>query len=52
MAIVFLLNDEELGIHFNGFWREDKRLLLLEKSTGYGTTTIPSLSKTFFALFM
>ena len=52
MADEFLLNDAELGTHFNGFRNEEERLLLLLKSTGYGKTTIPSLSKTFLALFI
>ena len=52
MAEEFPLKDEELGIHFNGFLNEEERLLLLRKSTGYGVTTIPCLSKTFLALFI
>ena len=52
MAKELLLKDEELGTHFNGFLNEEERLLLLRKSTGYGTTTIPSFSKVFLALFI
>ena len=52
MALEFLLKDEELGTHFNGFRTEEERLLLLRKSTGYGRTTIPKFSKILLALFI